>query len=112
MIIKGKAKHPPQRTIAVDVDGTLIVGSQPNAKLIEWCWRMKNEGFRLMLWSARGHDHALNAAKFCEVIELFDSIESKPGYIVDDFGWSWIKFTKIIRNLTLDNCAEVASPSE
>jgi len=106
------SKFPPQRTIAVDVDGTLIVGSQPNAKLIAWCWQKKNEGFRLMLWSARGQAHAINAAKACECMDLFDAIESKPGYIVDDLGWSWIKYTRIIRNLTLENCAELASPFE
>jgi hypothetical protein len=22
---------------------------------------------------------------------------SKPGYIIDDLGWSWIKYTKVIR---------------
>ena len=104
-------KYPPSRTIAVDVDGTLLVGSQPNAKLIQWCWQKKEEGFRMMLWSARGKDHAVNAARFCNVMDLFDAIESKPGYIVDDLGWSWIKFTKIISNTTMDLTTESTSLS-
>jgi len=111
---KGKAvigqKFPPARCVAVDVDGTLLIGSRPNARLIEWCWQKKNEGFRLMLWSARGKDHAINAARLCGVMDLFDAIESKPGYIVDDLGWSWIKFTKIVRDVTMDLTPE-ARPS-
>ena len=36
-------------------------------------------------------------AKRCECVELFDHIVSKPNYVVDDLGWSWIKYTEVVR---------------
>ncbi len=99
-MLKPTQKHAPQRTIAVDVDGTLIVGGELNMSLIEWCTRRKSEGFFLILWSARGMTHAVDIAEETGVSALFDVIISKPGYIVDDVGWSWIKFTKVHRDVT------------
>jgi hydroxymethylpyrimidine pyrophosphatase-like HAD family hydrolase len=96
------AKFKPQKMIAVDVDGTIYVNGRANLKLIEWLRRQKSKGFKIMLWSARGEDHAKNAAKVFEIEDLFDIVCSKPGYIVDDMGWQWTKWTKRIRTVEED----------
>ena len=93
-------KLPPPKCIAVDVDGTLIGKfNLPNEKLISWCKFQKSQGFYLILWSARGRDHAVKTAESYRCLELWDVIMSKPGYIVDDKGWNWVKYTKVLNNL-------------
>lgn len=94
-----KQKYPRQKLIAVDVDGTLFSRGKLNTDLVEWCKQKKNEGFKMMLWSARGQKHAEEAAYRSGLIEVFDTVISKPGYILDDKGWGWIKYTKQVNNL-------------
>lgn len=91
---------PRQRAIAVDVDGTLVRGGNLNEPLVAWLTERKAEGFALTLWSAGGKDHALAVARAFHVEQLFDSIISKPGYIVDDEGWTWTRFTRCIYDFT------------
>lgn len=91
---------PPPRVIAVDVDGTLHNQNGCNVRLISWLKQQKMAGFDLMLWSSRGELHARNIANRFGVAELFDLICSKPGYVVDDQGWGWIKYTKVIRSIS------------
>lgn len=91
-------KYPPTRSIAVDVDGTLHRNGVANDRVIEFCKKQKALGFRLMLWSARGKEYAQSAADKFGVTGLFDDIVSKPGYVLDDQGWSWIKYTHVIRS--------------
>jgi hydroxymethylpyrimidine pyrophosphatase-like HAD family hydrolase len=93
-----KQKFPPPKVIAVDVDDTLQVRGFPNLRLIEWCREKKRQGYFLMLWSSRGQRHAENYAKKFGVLDIFDLICSKPGYVVDDQGWGWVKYTKVIRS--------------
>ncbi len=92
-------KYNTQKVIAIDVDGTLIINNVINDKLVTWCKQQKAAGYYMILWSARGKVHAEQAAKISELIDTFDTIISKPGYIVDDKGWSWIKYTKNVTNL-------------
>ena len=89
-------KYPPPRVSAVDVDGTLHRNGVANQSLIEWCRKQKESGFKLMLWSSRGEDYARKAAELFGVVDLFHVICSKPGYVVDDQGWSWIKYTRVM----------------
>lgn len=89
-------KYPPPRVIAVDVDSTLQVGGVANLKLIDWCRARKAAGFTLVLWSSRGEAHARTVAEKFGVAELFTHILSKPGYVVDDQGWGWIKYTRVV----------------
>ena len=91
---------PPPRVIAVDVDGTLQINGACNRRLVEWCERQKASGFYLMLWSSRGEAHARNVAEAFGIVQLFDLICSKPGYVVDDQGWGWIKYTRVINSLS------------
>lgn len=94
-------KHPPTRTIAVDVDGILILHSiYLNTALVEYCRHKKAEGFSLMLWSARGKEYAESIAQKFGLTDLFEVILAKPGYIVDDLGWDWIKYTQVIRSFS------------
>jgi len=90
---------PPPRVIAVDVDNTLHSAGVCNSRLIDWCKQQKEAGFYLMLWSSRGEAHARNVAAHCGVDGLFDMICSKPGYVVDDQGWGWIKYTRVISSI-------------
>lgn len=89
---------PPPKVIAIDVDGTLHHGGLVNEKLVAYLKDRKAEGYRLMLWSARGIANAETAIERFGLHGLFDDVLSKPGYIIDDIGWSWIKYTKVIRN--------------
>lgn len=92
-------KFPPTKTIAIDVDGTLHTHGTLNARVVEFCQAQKARGFTLMLWSARGKQYAQSVAQKFSVTHLFDDIVSKPGYVVDDQGWNWIKYTEVIRSL-------------
>jgi hypothetical protein len=80
---------PVRNWTFVDVDGTL---TKP---VVEWCRRAKlGGGMRLVLWSARGQHYAIEAAKRMECEDLFEAIISKPGIIIDDQRWGWIKYTR------------------
>jgi hypothetical protein len=87
---------PPRQILAVDVDGTLVVSGRANVGLIDWLRQRKSEGFELILWSARGRSHAEAAVMFCDCSGLFDTVIGKPGYIVDDVGWAWIRHTRVV----------------
>ena len=87
---------PPPRWIYVDVDGTLLIRGQPNEQLIDWLREKHADGFKLVLWSARGRDHARATAEAFGIDNLFEAILSKPGYVVDDRGWRWIAFTRVL----------------
>jgi len=94
-------QYAPPRTIAVDVDGTLIVHDVLNTVLVEWCHVRKGEGYTLILWSQRGERYARGVVREWRLDGLFDHIISKPGYIVDDKGRTWIRDTKVIQRLKL-----------
>lgn len=94
-----KHKHFPSKCIAIDVDKTLFYKGRINQGLVNWLKERKDEGFEIVLWSARGKAYAQNLAKSFEIEELFDSILSKPGYVVDDMGWAWTRYTQVIKNL-------------
>lgn len=96
VFIPRNAPPPPPRVVAVDVDQTLSLGGSVNEKLVAWLQIKKQEGFYLMLWSSRGEDHAKAKASEFGLLELFDLICSKPGYIVDDQGWGWTKYTRVV----------------
>jgi len=85
----------PRPWIYVDVDNTLLLGSRPNVRLIGWLRARKAEGQTLVLWSARGQEHAQRAARLLGVEELFEAILAKPGEIVDDKGWTWARHVRI-----------------
>ncbi len=89
-------RYARQKTIAVDVDGTLLINGRINKRLAEWCKTKKAEGFYLILWSSAGQQHAIEAAEKAGLIEVFDTIISKPGYIVDNVGWSWTRYTQVV----------------
>ena len=88
-------KYPKTRSIFVDVDGTLISRGKLNQAIVDYCRRMRFEGFDVVLWSARGRAHAENAAMKYG-LDFFTAVLGKPGYIIDDIGWSWINNTKVL----------------
>lgn len=94
-----KRKYPRQKVIAIDVDNTLLNKGKVNKKLVEWCIRRKEENFTIIIWSSRGERYAKRAAHLAGLTDIATHIISKPGYIVDDQGWSWIKFTIVIKRL-------------
>lgn len=87
-------KKPLTKVIAVDVDDTLLISGKINEELVVWCRARKCEGFKLILWSQAGEVHARNVARRAGIVDLFHVIIGKPGYIVDDKGWGWTKFTR------------------
>ena len=84
------------RAIYCDVDGTLLLLTGPNLELIRGLKRLKETGFRLFLWSARGDTYAAKAAALCGCSSLFEAIIPKPGAVIDNAGWAWTKFVKIL----------------
>lgn len=95
--------YPPTRAVAVDIDGTLIDGNgHLNTGVVDWLRARKTVGFELILWSARGVNYARFVVFKCGLEGLFDAIISKPGYILDDGGWNWIKYTRVVRDLAGD----------
>jgi len=90
-------KYPIRNAAAIDVDDTLLINGEANDDLVEWIKRKKEEGTELVLWSARGRAYAQEVAEKLKVSHLFDAIISKPSVIVDDKGWGWIKWTRVIQ---------------
>lgn len=93
--------YPPQRVIAVDIDGTLWANGRVNQTLVDWCQAQKRDGFRMMLWSSRGLEYARRFVEQFDLRDLFDDVISKPGYVVDDQGWQWTRYTHVVRPNTL-----------
>ncbi len=84
------------KLIAVDVDGTLIQRGELNEPLVKWIREAKADGFTVYLWSMRGSEYAKQVAESHGVAHLFDLVLGKPGFIVDDMGWGWSRYTKVI----------------
>jgi hydroxymethylpyrimidine pyrophosphatase-like HAD family hydrolase len=94
--MKMHRKFPLQNVVAIDIDGTLRINGEVNAKLLAWIKEKREDGTSFMLWSMRGAAYAKEFAENNQIASLFDVICGKPGYIVDDKGWSWIKWTKVL----------------
>lgn len=91
-----KTKLHQNKTIYVDIDGTLFRNNQLDRELVEWIIFKRGQGFVFNLWSARGRDYAEQFASVFGLADLFDAILSKPGHIIDDQGWSWTKYIPAI----------------
>lgn len=95
----GKSPYPPPKCIAIDVDGTLIdAKGQLNRPLVEWARMKKAQGFEVILWTARGRQHAEQTAKQHRITACFTAIIGKPGFIVDDLGWDWIQYSIVLED--------------
>ena len=88
--------YPKQKWIYVDVDGTLTKNTD---NVLKWLREQKESGAKLVLWSSAGQDHSRQVAMRYDCVNLFEAILSKPGAIVDDVGWSWIKYTSVITHI-------------
>ena len=82
----------------MDVDGTLVINGQLNARLANWAKEKKEQGFEVILWSARGKQYAEEQANRFGVLDCFTVVVSKPGYLVDDLGWSWTRYTRVLQS--------------
>lgn len=85
---------PPPSVVYIDVDGTLLIDGQINEPLVDWLREAHRAGYQLVLWSSAGEDHARQTAAQADLTELFHAILSKPGYVVDDMGWRWVRYTQ------------------
>ena len=91
------ADLPRVECIFCDVDGTLIIDGKLNRALVLWLEERNGKGYEVNLWSAAGRQHAVDIARKHGIEDLFDSITSKPGYVVDDLGWGWTKYARVVR---------------
>jgi len=98
-IKKAKAKYPPPEVMYVDVDGTLLVNGKPNHKVVALIREKYEEGFQIIVWSSRGSLNAVKAVYLADIEDIVAFKLSKPGYIVDDKGWSWTRYTKQIKDI-------------
>jgi len=92
-----KQKYPPPNVIYIDVDGTLLKGGKPDLKIVAWARDKYEQGFQIIVWSSRGSMNAIRAVHLADIEDIVSFKLSKPGYIVDDKGWSWTKFTRQIK---------------
>lgn len=90
----GRAR--PLKVINVDVDGTLLLDGRPNWALVRWIKARRVERFEVNLWSAQGELHAKEVSALWGLTDIFDNIISKPGFVVDDQGWQWTRFTRTV----------------
>ena len=92
-------KYQPPKVIYIDVDGTLIQRKKVNVPLVEWARKKHDdEGYQIIVWSSRGAGNAHLAVVQADIGDIVSHMLSKPGYIVDDKGWSWIKFTRQVND--------------
>jgi predicted mannosyl-3-phosphoglycerate phosphatase (HAD superfamily) len=102
MMIKtahAKQKYPPPEVIYIDVDGTLLKNGRPDTKVVDFARRKYDEGFQIIVWSSRGAVNAIRAVLLADIEDIVSFKLSKPGYIVDDKGWTWTKYTRQIKKL-------------
>lgn len=93
-----RKKYSPSNCLAIDVDGTLVTDGRLNQSVAKLAKDKKDQGMDVILWSARGRAYAEAVAKKHGLEDCFTFIVSKPGFIVDDLGWGWIKYTRVIRD--------------
>lgn len=93
---KRRNKYPTTKCIAIDVDGTLVQDGKLSQAVANLAKTKKADGFEVILWSARGRRYAETVAAIAGIEDHFTAIVSKPGFIVDDLGWSWIKYTHVM----------------
>ena len=98
-IVNKRIKYPRPKVIYVDVDGTLLNGDVVNTELVTWLRHKSNLGFAIIVWSARGVSNANRAVRTAGITDIIDQTLCKPGYVVDDKGWSWTKYVKQIRSI-------------
>jgi len=89
--------YPERKTIYVDVDGTLLIKDRINIKLVSYIKSKKREGYDINIWSMRGKKYAekwmIRAGLKYDVTHCL----SKPGMIIDDEGWNWIKNCRVTK---------------
>lgn len=83
-----------RRTIAIDVDGTLLAHGRINAAIVARIREWIAGGVEVYVWSARGRDHARQAVEAAGLADVL--CISKPTAILDDMGWSWIQYTRVL----------------
>jgi len=91
---KRAPRYRTRRVVAVDVDGTIMRAGAGCSQTIARLRQLHAGGFEMFLWSARGAEYARAVAARLQVTDLFTQFVTKPGYILDDEGWRWIRFTK------------------
>lgn len=97
-------KYPPPKVIAIDVDKTLIKRSGAvNSEIVNWARHQHQEGYQIIIWSSRGAENAQKAAELAKLTDIILIAMSKPGFVVDDKGWQWIKYTKVVSDTEILN---------
>ena len=87
---------PLQRWCYTDLDGTLIIAGKMNINLLTRLRTMKDEGWILVLWSARGAEPCQQVVDEYGLMLLFDFVLSKPGALVDDKRWNWARYVPLL----------------
>lgn len=83
------------RSLYVDVDDTLLRSGRivgPVATAIE---AAISQGTDVVIWSARGKSHAERAAQMAGLYGRVTCL-CKPDAIIDDRGWGWVKWTRVL----------------
>jgi predicted HAD superfamily phosphohydrolase YqeG len=87
--------------IFVDVDHTLMEKGRVVPNVLDWCWRNKEEGYTLYLWSARGAAYCQKIVERFGLDNVFSATLSKPTIILDDLGSEWDAEVEIVEPTAL-----------
>ena len=87
---------PPPRVVAVDVDGTLVIGGAVNRALVRRVRAMSEAGYDVIVWSMRGRIYAERAAHATGLSDVATCV-GKPGVIIDDKGLEWLRESHVVR---------------
>lgn len=94
-----------QKSIYVDVDGTLLIWPEPNPGVrqpgvepeIHWDlvrvlrkWKQEFPEKELIIWSANGKKHAQKVTHLCGLQHYVDAFLTKPSMCIDD-SWAWFQ---------------------
>ena len=87
--------QPPEfrSPLYVDCDGTLICDGEIRGEVVAWVLANIEAGVEVYVWSAQGTAYARNIAERAGLADLIAGAMGKPNVILDDWGWSWTRFT-------------------
>lgn len=96
------------RALYVDVDNTLLRNGRIVEPVVLAIRAAIGQGADVVVWSARGKEHALRAATMAGINSMVICL-AKPDAIIDDRGWAWVRYSRV---LSADDVAEIAGAIE
>ena len=96
--------YPARKVMGLDVDGVLLdAGGNLNERVRDVALALHADGWRILIWSSAGHDHAQEAADLAGLGGLERvTVSGKPTAVLDDHGWHWTRFAPAVSWVQLE----------